>query len=389
MRLAGLPRSIIVLSVISFTVSVGFGVMLPVLPVFAKSFNVGTFEASAVVSAFAFARLIAAPGVPLLINRFGERAVLGVGMFIVAVSTAVSVLSSSYLQFLVLRGAGGIGSAMFTVSAMTLVLTTVSADQRGRATGLYQGGFLLGGMAGPAIGGALAAISITAPFFFYSAALAVAGVIGLVVLRSSGKQRDVTPGEAPRPFRQVLRDPRYQAALVSGFGQGWNSFGVRNSLIPILVVSVLHHDPTWTGIAFTVSAIAQTLLLAPAGRFVDTVGRRPAMIGSGIVCGLAIVGVSLAGNIWVLIAMLALYGAGAAFQGTAPAAAVGDAAGGRTGSPVAAFSMVTDAGAIIGPLVGGWLADQGSFPLGFGVGAVLLLAGSALALRMPKETRLS
>lgn len=379
----GLPRSIIVLSIISFTVAVGFGVMLPVLPVFAQSFHVGTFEASAVISAFALARLAFAPAVAPLVNRFGERTVLGIGMFIVAASTAIAALSGSYLQFLVLRGLGGIGSAMFTVSAMTLVLTTVSAEQRGRAAGMYQGGFLLGGMAGPAIGGVLAAVSLTAPFFFYAAALAVAGVIGLALLRSSGRQRDITPGAAPRPFRQVLRDARYQAALVAGLGQGWNSFGTRNSLVPILVVTVLQHDPVWTGIAFTVSAVVQTLLLAPAGRFVDTVGRRPAMITSGVVCAVGIVGVSLAGNIWVLIGMLALYGAGSAFQGTAPAAAVGDAAGGRTGTPVAVFSMITDAGAILGPLVGGWLADQGSFPLGFGVGAVLLLAGSLLALRMP------
>ncbi|MDN5725699.1 MAG: MFS transporter, partial [Propionibacteriales bacterium] len=150
-----LPRSVLVLSVISFTVAVGFGVMLPVLPVFAKSFDVGTFGASAVVSAFALMRLVFAPAVGPLINKFGERPVLSIGILIVSASTAVSALSESYLQFLVLRGVGGIGSAMFTVSSMTLVLNTVAPQIRGRAVSLYQGGFLLGGMAGPAIGGLL------------------------------------------------------------------------------------------------------------------------------------------------------------------------------------------------------------------------------------------
>ncbi|MFW6597295.1 MFS transporter [Propionibacteriaceae bacterium Y2011] len=378
-----LPRSVIVLGMISFTVAVGFGVMLPVLPVFAKSFEVDTFAASAVVSVFAFARLLAAPAVGPMINRFGERPVLTVGIFIVAVSTAVSALAPTYLQFMVLRGLGGIGSAMFTVSAMTLVLNTVSPNLRGRASGLYMGGFLLGGMAGPGIGGLLAGISLTAPFYFYAAALVVAGLIGLVVLRSSGKHKEEASSDGVRPFRDVLRDTRYQAALVAGLGQGWNSFGVRSALIPIVVVDVLHHEPAWTGLAFTVSAVVQTVMLAPAGRFVDTVGRRPAMIASGLVCAVGMVGVSLAGNVWVLIVALSLYGVGAAFQGTAPAAAVGDAAGARSGTPVAVFSMVTDLGAIIGPLAAGWIATQGSFPLGFGVGAVILVLGSALALRMP------
>ncbi|MGD7788384.1 MFS transporter [Propionibacteriaceae bacterium Y1700] len=378
-----LPRSVLVLSVISFTVAVGFGVMLPVLPVFAKSFDVGTFGASAVVSAFALMRLVFAPAVGPLINKFGERPVLSIGILIVAVSTAVSALSQSYLQFLVLRGLGGVGSAMFTVSSMTLVLNTVAPQIRGRAVSLYQGGFLLGGMAGPAIGGLLSGISLTAPFFFYAGGLVVAGAIGLVTLRSTGK--DVASRSADvRPMPQVLRDSRFQAALIAGLGQGWTSFGVRSALIPLLMVEVLHEDPKWTGITFAVAAVVQTVLLVPAGRFVDTVGRRPAMLWGGLVCGAAALAIPFSPSVWVLMIIVAVYGAGSAFLGTAPAAAVGDAAGGRGGTPVAVFSMITDAGAIVGPLVAGLLAQYQSYPLAFAVGAMIFFLGSAMSLRMPR-----
>src|SRR5690606_37357650 len=105
-----LPRSVLVLASISFSVAVGYGVMLPVLPIFASSFGVTTFAASAVVSAFAFARLVTAPGVGPLLNRIGERPVLVAGILIVAASSAASALAASYLQLLVFRGLGGIGS---------------------------------------------------------------------------------------------------------------------------------------------------------------------------------------------------------------------------------------------------------------------------------------
>ncbi|GAA4431760.1 MFS transporter [Georgenia halophila] len=377
-----LPRSVFVLASISFTVAVGFGVMLPVLPVFAKSFGVGTFAASAVVSAFAFARLVAAPGVGPLLSRTGEKPILVAGILIVAVSTAASALAASYVQFLIFRGVGGIGSAMFSVSGMTLLLNTVAPDLRGRASSFYMGGFLLGGMAGPAIGGLLAAISLRAPFFFYAGALVVAGAIGIVVLRSSDRHRSPDAAEV-RPLRAVLRDPRFQAAAVAGLGQGWTSFGVRSALVPIMVVEVLHREPSWTAVAFTVSSVVQALLLGPAGRFVDVVGRRPAMIAAGLVGAGAIVGASFATNIWVLTIALSVYGAGAAFLSTAPPAAVGDAAGARSGTPVALFSMITDLGAIIGPLAAGWIAGHGSYPLAFGVGAVIMVGGSLLAVRMP------
>lgn len=384
-----LPRSAIVLSLISFCVAVGFGVVVPVLPVFARSFGVDNFAVGAVISAFAVMRLATSPLCGPMVVRFSERAVLAVGIGIVAVSSALSGLAQSYVQLLVFRGAGGIGSAMFTVSAMTLLLGTVEPGQRGRAMGAYQGGFLIGGMAGPAIGGLLARISLTAPFFFYAATLAVAGMVGLALLpRSVGTTAapaEPDPDAPPAPsFARVLRDPRYQAACLANFAQGWTSFGVRSALVPVLIVDLLGYGPTWIGTAFALAAVAQTVMLVPAGRVVDSIGRRPALIVGGLTCALAIGLIAYSPNLVVLTGCLMVYGAGAAFLGTAPAASVGDAAGpGRSGTPIAVFSMCSDAGAIIGPLLAGVLADAISYPAAFGIGAVLLLAGAIVAVRVP------
>lgn len=384
-----LSRDVLVLGVIAFFVMVGFGVVVPVLPVYVRSFGVGYVEVGAVISAFALMRLLASPFCGRLIDWWGERTTLALGIGIVAVSSGLVGVAQSYPQLLLLRGAGGIGSAMFTVSAMTLLLGGTSPGIRTRAIGFYQGGFLLGGMAGPALGGLLATISLTAPFFFYAATLTVAAVIGLVLLRPSTRGAPDASGEtAPRtPFRTVLRDRRFRAACLANFAQGWTSFGVRNALIPVLVVEVLNGPSSWTGIAFACAAVAQTLALAPAARFIDTVGRKPAIVGAFAVAAITIAAVPFAANIWILTGLLCLYGVAAAFMGTAPAAAVGDAAGAGGGRPVAVFSMFSDSGAIIGPLVAGLLADTVSYPVAFAVGAVLFLAASAYALRMPRETR--
>nr|WP_232531435.1 MFS transporter [Microlunatus antarcticus] len=371
---------------IAFCVAVGFGVLVPVLPVFARSFGVNNFEVGAVVSAFALMRLACSPFCGRLIGIFGERVVLAVGIYVVAVSSGLAGISTSYEQLLVLRGLGGIGSAMFTVSATTLLLTSVGPGVRGRATGFFQAGFLLGGMAGPAIGGVLAAISITAPFFFYAATLAVAGTVGLFLLRTRSERPGDAPDLAVRPLREVLHDRRFQAACLVSLGQGWSSFGVRSALVPVLVVEVLHRSTSWTGIAFTCAAVVQTVAVGPAGRFVDTVGRRPAMMLGTVLAAASILGVAFAPNIVVLIALLCLYGVAAAFLGTAPAASVGDAAGARGGTPVAIFSMSSDVGAILGPLVAGFLADRVGYPVAFAVGAALLLVGTVASARMPRET---
>jgi MFS family permease len=374
-----------VLGLVAFCVAVGFGVLVPVLPVFARSFGVGNAEVGAVISAFALMRLISSPLCGWLIKVFSERIIMATGIFIVAISSGLAGVSNSYLQLLTLRGVGGIGSAMFTVSAFTLLLTSVEAGLRGRAAGFFQAGFLIGGITGPAIGGVLSAISLTAPFFFYAGTLVVAGTVGLVLLHSrSGKPEDETTA-APVPFRAVVRDARYQAACFSNLAQGWTSFGVRSSLVPVLVVELLHRPASWTGIAFAIAAVAQTVAVGPAGRFTDTVGRRPAMILGGTVGAVSIMAVPFAPNIWLLTVVLSLYGVASAFLGTAPAAAVGDAAGSRSGTAVAVFSMCSDVGAIIGPLVAGLLADTLSYPAAFGVGAALMLVAAALSWRMPRS----
>jgi MFS family permease len=377
-----------VLGVIAFFVMLGFGVVVPVLPVYVRSFGVGYLEVGAVVSAFAVMRLVANPFVGKLIDLLGERVVLAVGIGIVALSSALVGLADNYPAVLLLRGAGGIGSAMFSVAAMTLLLATTEPAVRGRAVGFYQGGFLIGGMAGPAVGGLLSGISLHAPFFFYAGTLVVAGAVGLALLKRRTRDPDAVP-EPPRPFRQVLRDRGYQSALLASLAQGWSAMGVRSALVPVLIVEVLHEKPAITGIAFAVAAVAQTLALAPAGRFVDTVGRKPAIIGAFAVGALVMLAIPLVSSIWLLIVLLSVYGVAAAFMGTAPAAAVGDAAGARGGQPVAVFQAVADAGAIVGPLAAGLLVDAFGYEAAFASAAILMGAAALFALRMPRRASIA
>ncbi|MFC0682273.1 MFS transporter [Lysobacter korlensis] len=379
-----LPRDVLVLGAVAFFVMLGFGVVIPVLPVFVRQFGVGYLEVGAVVSAFALMRLAMTPFTGWLIDRVGERTMLSVGIGLVAVSSALVGLAQSYVEVLLLRGAGGIGSALFSVSAMSLLFAATAPSMRGRAMSFYHGGFLIGGMAGPAVGGLLAVISLRAPFFFYAATLTIAGLIGLLMLRTS---RGADAGDAPArvPLPTVLRDVRFRAACLANFAQGWGSMGVRSALIPVLVVELLHESPAWTGVAFAIAAVAQTLALAPAGRFIDTVGRRPALVVAFTVTGGVMLAIPFVSSLPLLIGLLCVYGAAAAFLGPASAASVGDAAGPRNARPLAIYSAFSDAGTILGPLAAGALLDAFSYPAAFASATLFMVLAAAYALRMPRR----
>ena len=196
--LRGLPVEVAVLSAVAFFVAAGFGIVAPAIPVFARSFGVSRTAAAAVVSAFALMRLVSALGVGKLVNRIGERLVLGTGIAIVAVSSALAGLAGNYGQLLALRGVGGIGSAMFSVSASSLLLGVTSSGQRGRAMGAFSGGFLVGGIAGPGLGGLITGWSLRAPFFLYAGTLAAAGAVGVARLPRHRKTSAHRPNRVGR-----------------------------------------------------------------------------------------------------------------------------------------------------------------------------------------------
>lgn len=400
--LAGLPREVAVLSAVAFCVALGFGILAPALPVFARSFGVSALEASAVISVFALVRLVTSPIAGALVDRLGERSVLASGLLIVATSSAAAGFSQTYGHLLLLRGIGGLGSSMFTVSAMALLLRVVDSGQRGRAAGAFQGGFLLGGVAGPAVGGLVVAWSIRAPFFVYAVTLLAASAVTLVFLARSRlheREERVSGGQAGQleQLRHALRDRAYQAALGSNLVTGFVVFGMRSSAVPLFVTEGLSRGATLAGIGFLVSAALQAVLLLPAGRMADTEGRRKALLvgTSGVTVGMVVLtmsdvaanGLGTAGAAGVVLFLLAMaiQGLAAAFLGSAPAAVVGDVMGGRRGGiVVAAFQMVSDVGAVIGPLAAGYLIDAHDFEWAFAAGAAVSALAVILVVVMPE-----
>ena len=401
--LRGLPRESFVLALVAFCVALGFGIVAPAVPLFALEFGVSTTAAGAVVSAFALMRLVSGLAGGRLVDRIGERAALQIGLGVVAVSSLLAGLAVSYPQLLVLRGVGGVGSAVFTIAATTLLLRVASAAQRGQTQSVYRGGFLLGGIVGPAFGGAVIGISLRAPFFLYAATLALAAVAAATLLpraeprRGVGKQvvlgvaEDDTPPEAvPSPDAPLMalstatRLPAYQAALTGNFAVGFAVLGVRSTVVPLLVVQSLELAPGWIGAAFVVGALVQALLLLPAGRAVDEVGRRPTLVAGGALTTASLVALALAtGPVTLLLAMV-LFAMGASLLGVAPAAIVGDVVEGKGGRVVAVWQMSSDLGSVIGPVAAGFLIDQASFEVSLLACAAVTGVCTLLGLRMPR-----
>lgn len=372
-----MPTEIKVLVASAFVIAIGFGLVSPVLPAYARSFDVGVTAASVVVSAFAFFRLVFAPVGGALVNRLGERWVYLTGLSLVALSSVATAFAQSYWQLLVYRGLGGIGSTMFTVSAMALLVRLAPPSIRGRVSSAWASTFLIGGMLGPVLGGALGQFGLRVPFLVYAGLLFVAaGVVGFSL--SSARLRPAAGGSEAPPMQlsEAFAHPTYRAACASAFANGWCNFGVRIAVLPQLAVAV--HDDTWVaGVALALAAFGTAVTLQVGGRYADAVGRRPLVLVGLVVTGLSLGALGWSGSLVVLLVLSVVSGLGAGLVNPGQQAAVADVIGNdRSGGKVlSTFQMFQDGGAILGPVLVGVVADLAGFGWAFVVtGAVSLLA---------------
>ncbi|SFS52569.1 MFS transporter [Saccharopolyspora flava] len=372
-----LPREIWILVAGSFIVAVGMGIVAPALPAFATSFDVGVTAAGFIVSAFAMMRLIFAPLSGRLVSAAGERTIYVIGITIVGISSTACAFADSYWQLLVFRALGGIGSTMFTVSGVGLLIRLSPPHLRGRASGLWATSFLLGNISGPIVGGLMVGFSLRLPFVTYGIALFGAAFLGWFMLRKSTLAAPLGDDATPAmPLGEALRMRSYIAALLSNFGTGWAVFGVRIALVPLFVVEALKAPQSMSGIALSVFAAGNAGALLLSGRMADRHGRKPLVLIGLVVQGVATASLGFTDSVPLFLAASLVAGMGAGVLNPAQNAAVADIIGGnrRGGTVLATFQQSADLGAILGPLIAGALADTVSYQAAF------LVTGATAAL---------
>jgi len=384
-----LPSEVWVLITANAVIALGYGVVSPVLPQYARNFGVSISAATFVISAFAAMRLCFAPVSGILVQRLGERRVYVTGILIVALSTGACAFAQTYWELLVFRSLGGIGSTMFFVSSLGLMIRVSPEDARGRVAGMFSTAFLVGSVGGPVLGSLTAGLGLSAPFIIYGVALLIAAAVVFFRLRHSALAAPEEHSEPDVTFRVALRQKAYRAALLSNFATGWSVFGLRMALVPLFVAEVLGHDARMAGVALAVFAAGNVSAVIPSGYVSDRVGRRTLLIVGLTVSGIATATMGYASSIPLFLAGAYVAGAAAGMFSAPQQAAVADIVGSkaRAGTALAAFQMMADFGSIVGSFGVGEIAQNFSFGAAFLISGGILLAAAAGWVLAPETRR--
>jgi ACDE family multidrug resistance protein len=378
-----------VLITANVVIALGYGVVAPVLPQYARNFGVSISAATFVITAFSLMRLLAAPASGLVIQKLGERRVYLTGLLIVALSTGACAFAQTYWQLLIFRSLGGFGSAMFTVSSLGLMIRISPPDARGRVAGMFSSAFLVGSVCGPVLGSLTAGFGLSAPFAIYGVALLLAAGVVFFRLRHSSLTAPEESNEPAVTLRIALRNRAFRSALFSNFSTGWSVFGLRIALVPLFVTEVLMKGPRFAGLALATFAIGNVAATIPSGYLSDRIGRRTLLIVGLTASGIATVLVGLASSLTLFLAGAVVAGLAAGVFTSPQQAAVADIVGNKSrgGTAVATYQMMADFGAIVGSFAVGEIAQHFSYGAAFVISGVILLV-AAVGWVFAPETRL-
>ncbi|CAN5698602.1 MFS transporter [soil metagenome] len=379
------------LLLISITVALGFGMLIPILPLYASSFGVGLAAIGLVQTVFGLTRFSFGLVGGLVVDRFGERASTIAGLLIVSASSYAAGFAETFPQLVAARGFGGVGSALFIAGLMNRILRIIEPEAMSRATGSFRSSFLVGIAAGPALGGLLSkSFGLTAPFFFYATGLLVASVIAWFVMAGEALERKPrrSPLEALRAAKPFMLDFRYVLALAATFAGWWIISGPAQNLGPVFATTRLGFSSEQVGYATTMLAAGELLVLLVSGRAADTYGRRAVLLPSMAVSAVATVALGqIEGAPWLYFPIMAALGAGIAASSVAAGGLLADSVPkGGSGAAVGVNQMAGDLGYLIAPTAIGSLAQATSFSTAYIAAAVPAVAVFVAAAKAPAGT---
>jgi MFS family permease len=362
----------------TFVIMLGYGIVAPVLPNYAKSFGVRYDAVGVLVAAFSLTRLVCDPIVGRLIARYGERAMATIGAAGVGLSTALAAVAPTYPLLVIFRGAGGAGSAVFFAALLSFLLRTIPSDRVGRVMGVYYTSFNVGIIAGQPFGGLLAKVfGITSPMWIYAASCFAAAWVFHRTIRDAARTETVRHASIRRlPWGRPL-----VAVLAANGAYLWVTGAVFGTLLPLFAHARegMGLSLAGTGAALAVATATEFAVLFPAGKATDRRGRLAVLIPGLVVYGVVTAAMGVATAIPAFVLALAALGVGSGYAGVPPAPMLSDVTPeGMSGPAVAAFRFVGDLGFVLGPLVAGWAAARYGFAPAFAISA--LPCGVALAL---------
>ena len=371
----------------------GFGAVIPVLPLYAQSFGVSQAAIGATVAVYGLSRVFLSLPTGWIANRLGRRAALLTGGLVSALGNLWCAAAGTYEELVLARFVAGAGAGIVLTAGMIVLADITSTATRGRSMAIYQGVFLFAVGIGPFPGGYLAErFSLEAPFLVYGIASVAAALVGWFgVSETRGMDRLGPSAQRSASLREQLLllagNVGFLLVCLIGLVNATARTGALFSIVPVLARDRLALTASEIGFGFALGSIIGLAITYPAGALVDHYGRKAVIVPATVLTGFSMLAFSIAPSYFWFLFATGLWGGASAASGAAPAAYAADSAPrGMNAAAMGGYRMLSDMGYVLGPILLGVLGDLRGLDAPMWTAAAALVVTAILFAAIAPET---
>lgn len=345
----------------SFLLSMGQGILIPVLPGFAKQEMAATIGLiGLVIAARHIGTMIFDVPAGILVGRLGLRKTMIAGVVLFGVSAVWAGLSPNFSSLMAARVLAGVSFALWSISRHSYIATVVPIDVRGRALSLFGGISRIATILGPLMGGILAEhVGIRVPF--YAQAVVAVMTLVMVLITTKNMIEPKRSGNRHNVFAEL-------GGVVTRHRRDFATAGIAAVSLQFLRAGREFLIPVWggelglgeakIGYIATASFAIDSMLFPFVGYSMDKWGRKSTGIPAFIVLGLAIALIPLTGSFGALLAVGLIAGLGNGLSsGFVLIMGTDLAPKDNPGEFLGVWRLISDTGGASGPIAIGGIAQ--------------------------------
>lgn len=308
-------KELLILSFAVFVSMIGFGLIMPFLPRYAKSYGATKSQIGMMMGLFSIVRIFSSPLGGRLADKVGRKPLMVGGMALYTIVMFLFGTADSVPEVFLYRGAQGFASGLIWPVTYAYVGDIVKESKRGKAMGLYSMSFASGNAVGPILGGVIAVNFNYSLAFYFTSLLALISAILLFVgikesyERASTKSRSKKSIFDVKKFKlsEITKHPKTFLALTIGSFTVFFGLAMVYPMLPIFANEVLGMGDLKIGFIWAVMGFTQLFVMFPAGSLADRVGRKKLIVSGSLISAIFCGAISLSIGFLSLAIIVSLY----------------------------------------------------------------------------------
>ena len=354
----------------------GFGIVVPLLPIYADQLGATALEIGLINAGFSLSLMVSLPFMGRLSDRSGRKVFLCSGLALLTIASVCFIWAQNPLQLILVRCFQGIGASMHLPIAQAYLGDITPEGEEGKWMGHFNAILFSSMSLGPLFGGVLTDLFNINTTFLVMAALCLIGLIATIIFLPEFA-RKTTLGKQSAAFVGLRQSNILKGAFAFQIANGFGMASIM-TFLPLFASQNLGLSVSLIGLLIA-SRTPLALLQSYTGTLADKYSRRVLVTAGSVVAIIFTALLPTAGGFWPLLAMYALAAIGVAFA--MPSATAYVVEEGRTfgmGASMAMFMMAMQIGMGVGPIMFGAIVDFMGIESAFYSGASVLLIGIAV-----------